>query len=196
MTGSDSPSAVGVISPREAHDLLRQDAARLVDVREPDEYAAERIPGATLLPLSKFHPDSLTRFAGKPILIHCRSGRRSADACRLALAGNPDLDVRNVSGGILAWKEQGLPTVSGSGGGEQGGGGGGGVRISVMRQVQIIIGLGVLLGAGLAWFKHPAWVLVDAFFGAGLVFAGATGTCGMAAVVAALPWNRTPSCPT
>jgi hypothetical protein len=62
--------------------------------------------------------------------------------------------------------------------------------MSIMRQVQLVVGVGVLIGAALAWWVHPGFVIIPAFLGAGLAFAGATGTCGLAAVLSRMPWNR------
>lgn len=86
----------------------------------------------------------------------------------------------SMSGGIEAWKQASLPVVVNTRV----------ARISVMRQVQLIIGSFVLIGSALAYFVHPAFVGVAAFFGAGLVLAGATGTCGLALLVERMPWNR------
>lgn len=85
-----------------------------------------------------------------------------------------------LGGGIEAWKKAGLPTVVNTGVS----------RISVMRQVQLVIGVSVLVGSALAWFVDPRFVAIPAFFGAGLTFAGATGTCALASLIARLPWNR------
>ena len=114
-------------------------------------------------------------------MIQCKSGRRSADACRLAAPlAAAGLPVFSLAGGIDAWKKENLPVelntnVSG---------------ISVMRQVQLLIGVSVLAGSALAWFVHPAFVGIPAFFGAGLTFAGATGTCALATVIGMMPWNK------
>ena len=59
-----------------------------------------------------------------------------------------------------------------------------------MQQVQITIGLGVLTGVILSRTVHPDWVFLSAFFGAGLVFAGSTGWCGLAILMSKMPWNR------
>lgn len=59
-----------------------------------------------------------------------------------------------------------------------------------MRQVQITAGSLVLLGLTLATFVAPAWILLSWFAGAGLVFAGFSGFCGLALLLARLPWNR------
>ena len=59
-----------------------------------------------------------------------------------------------------------------------------------MRQVQIAAGSLVLLGLGLCSWVAPAWILLSWFVGAGLVFAGISGFCGMARLLALMPWNR------
>ncbi|MDX2131281.1 MAG: rhodanese-like domain-containing protein [Planctomycetota bacterium] len=169
--------------PREVRRWLQSGECVLLDVREADEHARERIAGAKLLPLSKFdpaHAASMVR-AGQKLVVHCRSGRRSADACRLAASlAASGVQVVNMTGGIEAWKKDALPVevdsrVSG---------------ISVMRQVQLVIGVGVLGGSALAWFVDPRFVALPAFFGAGLTFAGATGTCALATLIGKMPWNR------
>lgn len=134
--------------------------ACLIDVREPDEHARERIAGSKLLPLSRFDPLQAEAMAspGRKIVLHCRSGRRSADACRMASSLiDGGAIVVNMTGGIEAWKKDALHVeinrkVSG---------------ISVMRQVQMVIGTGVLAGSALAWFVDPRVVAIPAFFGAG-----------------------------
>src|SRR5207253_11499701 len=82
----------------------------LVGVREPNEPAVERFPGAVDLPMSTFDPDDLHP-GGKEVVFTCRSGNRSA---RLSLAcqeqGLP-YDA-HLAGGILAWKAAGMPTES------------------------------------------------------------------------------------
>jgi rhodanese-related sulfurtransferase len=74
----------------------------LLDVREPDEYAAAHIEGSRLIPLQTLpgQLDSLPK--DKEILIHCKSGRRSARAVELLLE-NGFTNVKNVDGGIDAW---------------------------------------------------------------------------------------------
>lgn len=178
-----STAPVGDASPREVHRWLQSGEAVLVDVREPDEHARERIAGARLLPLSRFDPQQALAQAkpGQRLVVHCRSGRRSADAVRMARSlSDARVAIVNMTGGIEAWKKDNLPVqvnTKFSG-------------MSVMRQVQLVIGVCVLAGAALAWFAHPGFIAIPAFFGAGLTFAGATGTCAMAAVIGRMPWNR------
>ena len=103
--------AYATIAAGAAHTALSKGEILLVDVREPSEYAAERIPGAMLFPLSTFNPEMLPQEEARPVVLHCGSGKRSADAlnrCRVAgvvIAGH-------VEGGIAAWKAAGGPVES------------------------------------------------------------------------------------
>jgi rhodanese-related sulfurtransferase len=177
-----SANAFAEASPRQVQQWLASGDAILIDVREPDEHAREHIPGSKLLPLSRFDPQQAAAALrpGQRLIFHCKSGRRSADAARMTASVCDDgVQAITMAGGIEAWKKERLPVeVNRAAPG-----------ISVMRQVQLTIGAGVLIGSALAWFIHPAFIAIPAFFGAGLTFAGATGTCGLAAVIARMPWN-------
>lgn len=83
----------------------------VVDVREPHEYAAERIHGALLFPLSTFDPKALPADGKRAVVLHCGSGKRSADALARCAAAGVAVDT-HLRGGIMAWKQAGLPTVS------------------------------------------------------------------------------------
>lgn len=99
------------ISVDELAELLEQ-GATLVDVREPDEYEAARVPGGTLVPLATV-PDRLDAFdADGPTYVICRSGARSMRACEFVAAQGRE--VVNVAGGTLAWIESGRPVDSGA----------------------------------------------------------------------------------
>lgn len=106
MTSSEI-EPIPQIDATEAQALLRR-GALLVDVREPVEWAAARIPGATLIPLG----DLLARVTelprDRPVILQCRSGNRSNRGARL-LADLGYTNVSNLAGGILAWSEAGLP---------------------------------------------------------------------------------------
>ena len=164
-------------------DLLAQwldDAnTRLIDVREDHEFAEERIPGAIHAPLSRLDPAALR--AAHPnarLIFQCRSGRRSLDAatrCRHA-----DEPAYHLAGGIEAWKAANRPTIKPASA----------PRIPIMRQVQIVAGALVVLGVALSWFASPWFLILPAFVGSGLVFAGLSGWCGMATLLAAMPWNH------
>ena len=87
--------------------------AVLVDVREVPEYAQEHIAGALLVPLSEFDPEKFPQSPGKKVVIHCGVGQRSQRAAEY-LTGMGYKDIVNMSGGIMAWKEAGLPTEGSS----------------------------------------------------------------------------------
>lgn len=79
----------------------------LVDVREPNEYAAGRIPGSLLNPLQKFDPAALPCVPGKRVVLSCRSGRRSLTALELAQkAGRTDVRA-HYPGGFQEWAKLG-----------------------------------------------------------------------------------------
>lgn len=83
----------------------------LVDVREPDEYAAGHIPGASLNALQRFDPEALPKTPGKRVVLSCRSGKRSLNALALAQAAGRD-DVRaHFAGGMLEWIDAGEPVA-------------------------------------------------------------------------------------
>ncbi|MEX0590098.1 MAG: rhodanese-like domain-containing protein [Xanthobacteraceae bacterium] len=84
----------------------------LVDVREPHENLAERIPGGVLNPLQSFDPAAVPEPAGKRVVFYCRSGRRSVTASQLTQAAGAPHDA-HLAGGILAWKAAGFDTESG-----------------------------------------------------------------------------------
>lgn len=99
------------MSPQEIADALARREIVLVDVREPGEYAAERIHGALLYPLSTFDAALLPNDEKRPLVLHCGSGKRSATA--FSACADAGVAVRaHMRGGIGAWKAAGLPIVS------------------------------------------------------------------------------------
>ncbi len=93
--------------------LLADGEALLVDVREPEEFADERIPGAQLVPLASFDPRKIAEAAGRrAVVLYCLAGRRSAQAAA-SLAPHHDR-VLILRGGINVWTGAGLPTEGGT----------------------------------------------------------------------------------
>jgi rhodanese-related sulfurtransferase len=92
-------------------------SARIVDVREPDEWAAGHIGHASLVPLATV-PGNLDAFDGEPTYVVCRSGGRSGQACEF-LRGQ-GRSVVNVTGGMIAWTAAGFEVVTGAGSGVPG----------------------------------------------------------------------------
>jgi len=158
---------------------LDNNEAVLVDVREPAEHAAENIKGATLLPLGSVSKSALPPCVGKKLVIHCRKGGRGSSACEKLLAEDPSLDIYNLEGGIEAWNAAGL-TVASSGK----------AFLPLDRQVQLTIGILLIAGSILGVLFSPAWFLLTGLIGIGLTVAGLTGFCGLALVMAKMPWNH------
>jgi rhodanese-related sulfurtransferase len=99
------------LTPEEVARGLAEDRMLLVDVREPNETALERYPGAVIVPLSSFDPAQIPDPQGRQVVFACRSGRRSVTASQVAQAQGQPYDA-HLAGGILAWKAAGLPTES------------------------------------------------------------------------------------
>ncbi|MFI4976308.1 MAG: rhodanese-like domain-containing protein [Caulobacterales bacterium] len=105
-----APRRLRELTPRQIRQELADHRIVLVDVREPAEYAAERIHGALLFPLSTFDPDALPATGGRPIVFQCGSGKRSAMAVERCHKAGLAIDA-HMAGGIAAWKQAGLPTI-------------------------------------------------------------------------------------
>ena len=166
------------IEPKAVQEWLAADEALLIDIREPMEYAREHIHGARLEPLSHFDKADFSGISDKVAVFYCRSGNRTRQAADvLARSGFRDLYV--LDGGIEAWKRAGLPIEEDRR-----------APIDIMRQVQITAGGLVLLGLVLGLWLNPWFLALSAFVGAGLMFAGISGYCGMAKLLSRAPWNR------
>ena len=166
------------VTAEELHALRQQDSRPLLlDVRSPIEFESERIEGALNVPLDALDTrvDEIPESAD--VVVVCRTGVRATIAAEsLARAGRR---ARVLDGGVQAWRRARLPLREGR------------KRLPVDRQVQLIAGTMVLIGVGLGLAVSPWFLALAAFFGAGLTFAGATGTCGLALLLMRLPWNAT-----
>jgi rhodanese-related sulfurtransferase len=178
MMQTTANAAVKSVDPKTLQGWLHAGEAMLVDVRDAGMHAAERIPGARSIPLSMLDAAKLRGGPGQRLVFHCEIGIASAKAARRALESGRD-GVYNLEGGIAAWKQAGLPIESDPG-----------APLPIIRQVQIAAGSLVVLGTVLGVTVSPWFLLLSGAVGAGLVFAGATGTCGMAALLLKLPHNR------
>ena len=169
-------AAISNISPERAQALLR-DGAVLIDIREADERARARIAKSVHAPLSKIR-NAVLPGGGKTLIFHCKTGNRTS-ANSDALSAKVNDQAYSLEGGLDAWHAAGLPTVIDT---KQ--------PMEIMRQVQITAGSLVLLGVLLGAFVSPAWYALSAIIGAGLVFSGASGWCGMATALKMMPWNQ------
>jgi rhodanese-related sulfurtransferase len=105
------------VADHQVQDLMPEDVSKgmaegrylLVDVREPNEVSAEAYPGGVVVPLSTFDPASIPDPQGRQVVFACRSGKRSVTASLAAQAAGLPYD-KHLAGGILGWKQAGLPT--------------------------------------------------------------------------------------
>ncbi|MHA6805162.1 rhodanese-like domain-containing protein [Salinifilum ghardaiensis] len=155
--------------------------ARVIDVRTPGEFRAEHIPGARNVPLDllRAHRGHLGGAHEDPLLLVCSSGARAEEARRL-LAETDLGDPVVLDGGMAAWRQQGGPVERDA------------QKWAMERQVRLAAGGLVLTGVlGSAVAPKAKWLA--AAVGGGLVFSAVTNTCGMARLLALLPYNRDPA---
>jgi rhodanese-related sulfurtransferase len=108
------------VADHQVHDLTPAEVSKgmaegrylLVDVREPNEVAVEAYPGGVVVPLSTFDPKNIPDPQGKQVVFACRSGKRSVTASLAAQAAGLPYD-KHLAGGMLGWKEAGMPTKTG-----------------------------------------------------------------------------------
>jgi rhodanese-related sulfurtransferase len=174
--------SISTISPLELADLCKSGRKiDLIDVRTTMEFQELHVANARNVPLDQFDPVKLMQARNgssqETLYVICHSGGRGKQACEKFLAAGYT-NVANVEGGTLACEQAELSMVRGK------------KTVSLERQVRIAAGSLVLLGAMLSWFIHPAFIVLSAFVGAGLIFSGVTDTCGMGLLLARMPWNR------
>ena len=183
MTNTQGPKSV---SPVELNRLIASGGpVELLDVRTPGEFESAHVPGARLMPLDELDAGTFLKQRGKadqPVYVLCQSGGRARKAIeKLQQAGFGGGVL--VEGGTQAWIDAGLPVTRGAAG-----------VISLERQVRIAASSLVLTGVLLAYCVHPGFIILSAFVGAGLVFAGVTNWCGMGLLLTKLPWNQKTGC--
>jgi rhodanese-related sulfurtransferase len=176
-------SNLQAISPQRAAELMR-DGAVLVDIREADEHARERIPSARHHALSRIDAETPLRPGDDALIFHCRSGARTKNNAPKLAGAASQCETYILEGGLDAWKKAGLPVTLDR---KQ--------PIEIMRQVQIGAGSLVLIGVLLGFLVAPGFYALSGFVGAGLLFAGVSGFCGMARLLAVMPWNRRAATP-
>lgn len=159
----------------------QENGAVIVDIRSRGEFAGRHIAGALSVPLDEIKNFRLPE--GKTVIFSCLSGMRTRqNAALLQECAGKDAQVYLLAGGLNAWARAGLPVEKQPG-----------CRLDMMRQVQIAAGGLVLAGVALAYWLSPWFLLLCALVGAGLMFAGISGFCGMAVLLGKMPWNRCPA---
>lgn len=147
---------------------------QVIDVREPGEYAASHMPGATSIPLSQLasRTDDIRKDCA--VYLICQTGKRAQKAAeRLRGLNIPNVVV--VEGGMKSWEASNYPVERSA-------------LWSMDRQVRFTAGLFVLVGIALSIF-NSTWLCLSAFVALGMMFSAITDTCGMAALLSLMPWN-------
>lgn len=154
------------------------DSIDFINVCEPAEYKEKHIPGVRSVPLGTL-TSHLEDFKNKQtIYVHCRSGKRGQEAITRLQAAGVTAELVNVEGGIMAWDEAGHQTRSLSN------------RMSLMRQVLLTAGSLIMIGFIGSYTVSDYFIFIVPFVGAGLMFSGLSGWCGMAMLLSKMPWNK------
>jgi rhodanese-related sulfurtransferase len=156
----------------------------VLDLRTEAEVASECINNCISLPVQVLDEASFAQVLSsqsdkeKPVYLLCQSGKRAEMAVeKLKTCETPQLII--IEGGLNALKSSGINVISGSS-----------HVISLERQVRIAAGALTVLGVVLGTLVNPYYYYLSAFVGAGLMFAGITDSCGMALILAKMPWNK------
>lgn len=156
-----------------------ENGAAIIDVRTGAEHRAVHIPHSKNIPLHEIDEENVRRAAENTdtILLHCKSGSRSAQALeKLSLN---DKKLYSVKGGIEAWEGAGYKVIK-----QQ-------THVKPLnQQVQIAVSLMILTGLVLYCFVTPWGLVLPLFAALGLMNAGITGFCGMSKLLVRMPWNK------
>lgn len=157
---------------------LAKEGAVLVDIRSEIEHRNRHIPESVNRPLNTLNEGQFKD--NEVVVFFCQSGMRTrTNAAKLAAAAKDAKEVYCLEGGIQAWQSAGQPVEVAAR-----------AALDIQRQVQILVGIFIVLGVVLGYWVNPAWLILSGLVGAGLLFAGITGFCGMARLLILAPWNR------
>lgn len=165
---------ISTVRPETLHDSPTG-YGKLIDVRSAAEFAAGHIPGAINVPMEQVEMRMADIREG-PLVLLCEAGTRAKIVAGWLEQRQP---VTVLEGGTAAWREAEFPLVTCAP-----------CRWALERQVRLAAGVIVFAATLLAVLISVKWAYVAMFVGAGLTLAGATNICGMAIVLARMPWNR------
>lgn len=170
------------ISPTAFNEILHVEknnpTVDFINVCTEAEYKEKHIEGVRSVPLDSLGKHLPEFKDKKTIYIHCRSGARGKRAGEFLLAHGIQAEIVNVEGGILAWEEARYPVKISSS------------RLPLMRQVLLAAGILVAISGVLGFTVNTNFFFISMFVGFGLTFSGLTGWCGMAYLLAKMPWNK------
>jgi rhodanese-related sulfurtransferase len=173
-----------VVQPHEVDAFARDDGrVKIIDVRTPAEFESAHIPGSYNIPLDQLsaYREELGQGVGGPVVLVCRSGARASEAEKLLRAVDMP-DVHIMEGGLESWEAAGLAVRRGR------------QHWSLERQVRGVSGALILIGTLGSLLLWRPLIALAVFIGGGLLFSGLTNFCGMAMLLAKLPYNRGASC--
>ncbi|MEM9252486.1 MAG: rhodanese-like domain-containing protein [Planctomycetota bacterium] len=174
MTTIDVRSFQALLGPGEPIDV--------VDVRTPAEFREVHVAAARSVPLDGLSAEAVRSGrhadATGPTYLLCKAGGRAKQAAERLNGQDGSLETVVVEGGTDACVAAGLDVERGK------------ETMSLERQVRVAAGTLVAVGVALGVFVTPWALILPAFVGCGLVFAGITNTCGMGMLLARMPWNR------
>lgn len=173
---------ISVVSSEKASKMISDNRGSFIDIRTVGETLEEHIADSVYVPFDLIGAKRLSHVGVTdkiPVLV-CRSGSRAMQA---AYSLEQEMsEVAVLDGGLVQWKKDGYPTVSGK------------KQIPLERQVLVAAGSLILLFSILGLTLSPLFLILTALMSSGMVFAGITGACGMARILLMLPWNTKPLC--
>lgn len=170
------------ISPEEFKDSLVKESGNkdvdFINVCTQAEYQEKHIKGVRSVPLDTLQ-NHLSEFTGKrAVYVHCQGGSRGRKATQLLEELGVTADLVNLEGGLMAWSSANLPTESFT------------HRMPLMRQVMLTAGIIIVASITLTLTVDPAFIFIALFIGAGEMFSGITGWCGLSLLLERMPWNK------
>jgi rhodanese-related sulfurtransferase len=172
------------VSAQQAHDMLLENDALLIDVRTDQEFQQEHIPYALSIPLEQLEQvlDSLSLRKGQLLLFHCQKGKRGEMACDITLNKFADkFTIVNVEGGFEAWQTAKLPIVKANQTGP---------KISIAKQLQLLFSTTILVMLLLNFMGYSSALIVVAIIALMMLISNLTGFCGLAILLRKMPWNQ------
>lgn len=160
---------------------LDNNEAIVIDVREPDEHKECNIPDATLIPLADISANKLPLCPGKKIVIHCKLGGRSEQACQKLLENDPELELYSLKGGIVSWTELGYPVNNNLKK----------IGMSINNQAQLFLGILIILGCVLFLISSLIGLVFILLIGFGLIIEVWLDRSIPITWLENMPWNKT-----